>query len=88
MRHNIKTAILFILLISICTTAIYANPIEGLGDISVHETLKQKFIEGNPLFMSFVALTFIIGLTICIERIIYLSLANINTMENVFGWID
>lgn len=83
MKQYIKTAVLFILLISLCTTALYANPTEGLGNISVHETLKQKFIEGNPLFMSFVALTFIIGLTICIERIIYLSLANINTKKFV-----
>lgn len=46
-----------------------------------HEVLKEKFIEGNPIFMSFVAITLIIGLTFCIERIIYLSLADINTKK-------
>lgn len=48
---------------------------------SMHEMLKTKFIEGNPLFMSFVAFALIIGLTFCIERIIYLALANINTKK-------
>ena len=54
---------------------------ETMDSLSIHETLKTKFIEGNPIFMSFVAITFIIGLTICIERIVYLSLANINTKK-------
>ncbi|MBO5428084.1 MAG: MotA/TolQ/ExbB proton channel family protein [Prevotella sp.] len=52
-----------------------------LTDESMHEALKAKFIEGNPLFMSFVAITLIIGLTFCIERIIYLALADINTKK-------
>ena len=48
---------------------------------SVHEVLKTKFIEGNPMFMSLVAIALIIGLTFCIERIIYLALADINTKK-------
>lgn len=47
----------------------------------MHEMLKTKFIEGNPLFMSFVAFALILGLSFCIERIIYLALANINTKK-------
>ena len=46
---------------------------------SFHKALKVKFIEGNAAFMSLVAIAFIIGLAFCIERIIYLSLAEINT---------
>lgn len=46
---------------------------------SFHKNLKIKFIEGNAGFMSLVAIAFIIGLAFCIERIIYLSLAEINT---------
>ena len=46
---------------------------------SFHKALKVKFIEGNACFMSLVAIAFIIGLAFCIERIIYLSLAEINT---------
>ena len=46
---------------------------------SFHKTLKVKFIEGGAGFMSLVAIAFIIGLAFCIERIIYLSLAEVNT---------
>lgn len=45
----------------------------------MNDALKTKFIEGNPVFMSIVAITLIIGLTFCIERVIYLALADINT---------
>ncbi len=44
----------------------------------VHKILKKKFIEGNAGFMSLVALALVLGLAFCIERIIYLSLSEIN----------
>lgn len=50
-------------------------PVESMG---LHKTLKTKFIEGNAGFMSFVALALVLGLAFCIERIIYLSLSEIN----------
>lgn len=43
-----------------------------------HQVLKMKFIEGNAGFMSLVALVLVLGLAFCIERIIYLSLSDIN----------
>lgn len=43
-----------------------------------HQQLKTKFIEGNPKFMSLVALALVLGLALCIERIIYLTLSEIN----------
>ena len=43
-----------------------------------HQQLKTKFIEGNPKFMSLVALALVIGLALCIERIIYLTLSEVN----------
>lgn len=43
-----------------------------------HQELKQKFIEGNAGFMSLVALALVLGLAFCIERIIYLSLSEID----------
>jgi biopolymer transport protein ExbB len=46
---------------------------------SFHKALKVKFIEGGAGFMSSIAIAFIIGLAFCIERIIYLSLAEVNT---------
>ena len=44
-----------------------------------HQTLKQKFIEGGAGFMGVVLLVLILGLALCIERIIYLSLATGNS---------
>ncbi|MDD2644706.1 MAG: MotA/TolQ/ExbB proton channel family protein [Bacteroides sp.] len=55
-------------------------PEEGGG---LHKELKIKFIEGNAGFMSAVAIALIIGLAFSIERIIYLSLAEINTTKFV-----
>ena len=43
--------------------------------------IKVKFIEGTASFMSLVAIALVIGLAFCIERIIYLSLAEINTKK-------
>ena len=50
-------------------------------DEGLQQVLKTKFIEGNPAFMSLVALTLIIGLAFCIERIIYLTLSEINVQK-------
>lgn len=47
----------------------------------VYKALKRKFIEGNAGFMSLVALALILGLAFCIERIIYLTLAEVNTKK-------
>lgn len=58
-------------------------PVESDG---VFKSLKTKFIEGTPGFMSLVALALVLGLAFCIERIIYLTLSEINTkkfMEDV-----
>ena len=49
----------------------------------IHKELKTKFIEGSAFFMSFPAIALVIGLAFCIERIIYLSLAEINTKKFV-----
>lgn len=43
--------------------------------------LKKKFVEGGAGFMSLVALALVIGLTICIERIIYLSMSEIDAKK-------
>ena len=50
-------------------------------DTSVSQALKLKFIEGGPLFMSFVLIALILGLALSIERIIYLNLATTNTVK-------
>lgn len=48
---------------------------------SFHQAVKQKFIEGDAGFMSFVALALILGLAIVIERIIFLSMSSSNTTK-------
>jgi biopolymer transport protein ExbB len=46
-----------------------------------HQILKKKFIEGGPEFMGIVLLVLILGLAICIERIIYLNMASTNNKK-------
>ena len=47
----------------------------------LHKNLKIKFIEGDAGFMSLVAIALILGLALCIERIIFLSLSEINSKK-------
>lgn len=54
---------------------------EGTEGGGLHKVLKEKFIEGNASFMSLVALALVLGLAFCIERIIYLSLSEINAKK-------
>ena len=48
---------------------------------SMHKELKTKFIEGDAGFMSLVAIALVLGLAFCIERIIYLSLAEVDVKK-------
>jgi biopolymer transport protein ExbB len=50
-------------------------------DKTFHQLLKEKFIEGGAGFMGIVLITLILGLAICIERIIYLNMATTNTKK-------
>ena len=47
----------------------------------LHKQLKTKFVDGNVVFMSLVALALVLGLAFCIERIIYLTLSEIKTYQ-------
>ena len=47
----------------------------------MHKELKTKFIEGGADFMSLVAIALVLGLAFCIERIIYLSLAEVDAKK-------
>ncbi|MDR0995007.1 MAG: MotA/TolQ/ExbB proton channel family protein [Tannerella sp.] len=49
---------------------------EGSG---FHQALKIKFIEGGVQFMTVIAILLILGLAFCLERVIYLSLAEVDT---------
>ena len=53
----------------------------ALEEQSLHQQLKTKFVEGSPFYMSLVAITLVLGLALCIERIIYLTLAEIKARK-------
>lgn len=60
------------------------NDLEELPDEEsegLHQQLKTKFIEGDAGYMSLVAITLVLGLAFCIERIIYLTLSEINAKK-------
>ena len=48
---------------------------------SFHQVIKEKFIEGDPLYMTPVLICLILGLAIALERIITLNLATVNTKK-------
>ncbi len=60
-----------------------AAPVVAEEGGGIHKELKVKYIEGSAFFMSFISIALVIGLAFCIERIIYLSLAEINTKKFV-----
>ncbi|MCF8372852.1 MAG: MotA/TolQ/ExbB proton channel family protein [Bacteroidales bacterium] len=70
-----------------------AEPVvEPVADVpeerSMHQQIKQKFIEGGAGFMGTVLLCLIFGLALAIERIIYLNLASTNTEKLLKGIED
>jgi len=69
--------------VAVADTAKAVTPVAAPTDEpkSFHQVLKEKFIEGGPGFMGIVLLTLIFGLAIVIERIIYLSMATVNTKK-------
>lgn len=48
---------------------------------SFHQVIKEKFIEGDPLYMTPVLICLILGLAVAIERIITLNLSTTNTKK-------
>ena len=48
-------------------------------EVPMHQALKTKFIEGGAGFMALVIACLILGLALCIERILYLALSKTNT---------
>ena len=54
---------------------------EVVVDKTFHQVIKEKFIEGGAGFMGIVLITLILGLALCIERIIYLNMATPNAKK-------
>jgi biopolymer transport protein ExbB len=89
--RNFITAILLSLLFAFYAAPAQAQESDAIADsvattqdiavrhTSLHNQIKQKFIEGSALFMSFVALVFVAGLAFCIERIVFLNMSQSNS---------
>ena len=58
-----------------------AQPEAAKEELDFIQTLKQKFIEGDPFWMTLPLICLIIGLAMSIERIVYLNLSTINTKK-------
>ncbi len=55
------------------------NAEEAEEDLTFSQKLKQKFIQGDPLWMTPVLLCLIIGMALSIERVVYLNLSTIDS---------
>ncbi len=55
------------------------------AEVSFHQALKDKFIEGGADFMASVAIALVLGLAFSLERIIYLNLADTNPEKMLKG---
>jgi biopolymer transport protein ExbB len=55
--------------------------VEVEKEVGFVSTLKKKFIEGDPFWMGIVLIALIIGIALCVERIVYLNLSSINTKK-------
>lgn len=64
-------------------SATEVEEVEEQDKVTTTQFIKEKFIEGDPRFMSLVLLTLILGLAIAIERIITIFLSSINTKKFV-----
>ncbi len=76
--------------ISLLTTPVMAQDTPAAAETEVaaeaeevggHQMFKQRFIEGDPVWMAPVLICMILGLAIVIERIIYLNIASTNTTK-------
>lgn len=56
---------------------------EDASSVDLQQTLKEQFIDGGVVFMSIVLIALILGLALCVERIIYLNMATTNTKKLV-----
>lgn len=70
------------------TVAFAQDATEQVVEGGMYQALKTKFIEGGADFMSLVAIALIFGLAFCLERIIYLNLAETNSSKLLKGIED
>ncbi len=69
-----------------------AAPVADLTDETavegepLHQVIKQKFLEGGAGWMAPLLVFLVLGLAICIERILYLSLSKTNAKKFIEGY--
>lgn len=68
-----KRTLTILLLPWLCAVPLLAQA--GDDEPGYAQILREKFVEGNPAFMSVIALTLVVGLALSIERIVYLRLS-------------
>ena len=71
--------------LGISSVAFAQEAAETAVEGGMYQALKTKFIEGGADFMSLVAIALIFGLAFCLERIIYLNLAETNSSKLLKG---
>src|SRR5690606_18511156 len=79
MRKVVLSMLLLVVLVLTGTVEAFAQDGAEAASSSGFQVLKEKFIEGDWQFMSFVLLCLILGLAFCIERIITPNIATTNT---------
>ena len=79
MRKVLALFLLLAVLFSFGAFDVMAQEATDASGATGFQMLKEKFIEGNWMFMSFVLVCLILGLAFCIERIITLNIATTNT---------
>lgn len=59
--------------------ALAGEPLMAQNSGGISQVLKEKFVQGGWEFMSLILICMIVGLALCIERIITLNIASVNT---------
>ena len=77
-----KKNLMFLAVAVLGTVSAFAQGAETeLAGETMHQILMQKFLEGGWAWMLPVLVCIVIGLAVAIERMLYLSFANINTKK-------
>jgi biopolymer transport protein ExbB len=86
MKKLFAKAFLGLCALGASTTVAFAQ--EAVIEAGFHQELKRYFIEGSANFMSLVAIALVLGLAFCLERIIYLNLADVDPTKLLNGIED
>jgi Biopolymer transport proteins len=77
MRNLFSKVILGVFALGTSTMAFAQEAVQG----GLHHELKKYFIDGSAFYNSLICIPLIFGLAICLERVIYLNLSEVNTAK-------